>query len=314
MRRTHRTLGARNAPKACDRCGAFTLIELLVVIAVIALLISILLPSLRDARQQAKTVKCVANLKQIGNVMLMYFNEHNDWFPLAKHGYLPAYPYMHAVYYGGHPGSPDWYFYKIPVFRNTPAERPFNDYLYPDLPNWDVQPDEPEYAMSRNVPIYECPSDTGGIWHNEGGEEQNSRRAYDFYGASYIINYHFALNWARQSFAGEERLKWLWRANAFLRAQLRHNSSRFVILFEDIADSALWNAIPRRGWHGKWNRHSFLFLDGHAANVLADTSKGSRGLGWKTSSGVSGNGFPVWWQDPDDPDYQYRDITPLPGW
>jgi prepilin-type N-terminal cleavage/methylation domain-containing protein/prepilin-type processing-associated H-X9-DG protein len=50
----------------------FTLIELLVVVAIIALLISILLPSLNRARQQAKLTTCGAQLKDIGNSMATY--------------------------------------------------------------------------------------------------------------------------------------------------------------------------------------------------------------------------------------------------
>ncbi len=60
---------------------AFTLIELLVVVAIIALLISILLPSLAAARDQAKSAVCAANLKSQSQAMEMYFQENKDYFP-----------------------------------------------------------------------------------------------------------------------------------------------------------------------------------------------------------------------------------------
>jgi len=62
------------------RKRAFTLIELLVVISVIALLLSILMPSLQKAKERAKAVVCMQNLKQWGYIIGVYTEEHNGSF------------------------------------------------------------------------------------------------------------------------------------------------------------------------------------------------------------------------------------------
>jgi prepilin-type processing-associated H-X9-DG protein len=76
---------------------AFTLVELLVVIGIIALLISILLPTLASVRQSASAIKCRSNLKQIGTGIYMYAQANNGLLPYG------------FVFTGATiPGEPNW--------------------------------------------------------------------------------------------------------------------------------------------------------------------------------------------------------------
>jgi prepilin-type N-terminal cleavage/methylation domain-containing protein len=72
----------------------FTLIELLVVVAIIALLISILLPSLKRARDQAKAVVCASSLRVCAQAMLFYNQANQEYFPNSGAWPDPLHPYL----------------------------------------------------------------------------------------------------------------------------------------------------------------------------------------------------------------------------
>jgi len=110
---------------------AFTLIELLVVIAIIAILMAILMPSLALARDQAKRVHCVANVKTLSLAWLMYKDEFDGRL-------VPAHTLDNPIQWVGmEPATGTWQQKKDSVRRGL---------LYP--------------FTGKSAEIYRCPADT----------------------------------------------------------------------------------------------------------------------------------------------------------
>ncbi len=152
----------RRAPVPTSaRRGGFTLIELLVVIAIIAVLIALLLPAVQAAREAARRMQCVNNLKQIG-LAIHNYHETNDVFPP---GGFPAY---NPTQNNGNNASPSAHARLLPYIEQQP--------LYNAL-NWsltvinDVAPGN-GYGPYANLTVtitrintFLCPSDTPPNWN-----------------------------------------------------------------------------------------------------------------------------------------------------
>jgi prepilin-type N-terminal cleavage/methylation domain-containing protein len=132
---------------------AFTLIELLVVIFIISLLVSILLPSLAAARNEAKRIRCAVNLRSFGMSFQLYMNDNKELLP-----------YVLPFHQSGIPANP-----------NDPSLlKVLEGYIDATLPYYD---DQGRLIVSEP---FLCPSDAEGL-----GKETGF--SYEYWAGSLMI-------------------------------------------------------------------------------------------------------------------------------
>jgi prepilin-type N-terminal cleavage/methylation domain-containing protein len=179
----------------------FTLIELLVVVSIILLLIAILLPSLKTAREHARRAVCLANLKGIALSSMTYATSDQHENPIPIHPLTFDAPIDYGTYdWGGKSGRGE------PVagtddlssawgtsLGRGPGSRPLNRVVFKNDPT-DFRNDPGDGNANwrgdttADLPLFRCPSDRGYTGHHLRPWIESGLSSYDHYGTSYAAN------------------------------------------------------------------------------------------------------------------------------
>ncbi len=250
----------------------FTLIELLVVIAIISLLIAVLMPGLRQAREQARRAVCASNLSSIATSLLSYQIETNS---------VPVLPCGTTTFgwctwsYGGWTGANAafWQAYNGGMYFWPTDQRPISRYLTRGA-----------VTSATQMPVFSCPSDSVELIHllqQGAGQVLGQFDSYDDVGTSFRLNYHWYFPYA-EYFASLPGCganpshvmgAALAQANGLFRRYSERNASRFILLNEEPANFGFFNHKSVIGFHRQFARHNFAFMDRHVEYLHADTAK-----------------------------------------
>ena len=293
--------------RASGSARAFTLVELLVVISIIALLISILLPSLKCARESSNSGKCLAHLKGIAMASIVYAFEDSTEACVPVHGLMFQASVDQSMRlkigryaWGGKSGrgpdgsSLDRFFWGTGRGKG-PAHRPMNIYLYKD--GFNDYANNPGPAASNwfkdeklKLGLFRCPKDSG--YAGEGYQYQefidSGLSAFDHYGSSYAAGGIFIFGGVDSGCPGEQGGTCCSSLSAFLRPLSRIPNPSNTIYYEEIVGRLAFTAAPLgfeedcgtpqegvvNGWHkcrGEKGEGGWLFnvsfVDAHASVV-----------------------------------------------
>lgn len=249
---------------------AFTLIELLVVIAIIAILAAILFPVFAQAREKARSISCLSNMKQIGTAAMMYVQDYDERFPSDAGMARPACP----AALDGDWGKDFWMFHFYPYIKQRAGN-----------------------IQNKGASVFNCPSGTTLQEMDMTGDyvcyaftdqwlQQNwnivrgANGAFAWYN-SYALNEHLA-DAEFPNIEGPELARWEAPADSFMI--LEANKSEM----EGDELSRAPGSFAENNWIGLQLRHSgglnITYLDGHAK-----WRKGSYRAGLSSSNATRAN-------------------------
>jgi prepilin-type N-terminal cleavage/methylation domain-containing protein len=221
------------------RQRGFTLLELLVVIAIMALLMVLVMPSLRQAREQARSVVCLSHLGQVGQAATMYMADFNDALPigtaqttslfLSDSGNLVTNS-LTTCHWGGRRAA--WQHGPIPENEIRPLTR----YVYPGG------------TLDVPAPLFECPSDRPTEWSDS---VLSGERIFEVCGNSYYLNMYGTV--------------------PSQKPQPAISPANVIVYMEAPLHELFATRQQGPGWHRRFSTHNVVFLDMHAAAQFVDS-------------------------------------------
>ncbi len=219
-------------PPGSSRPG-FTLIELLIVIAILGLLLSLLLPALHKAKDQARNLVCITQVRAVALAWNMYLNDSREQFPIFSQN-------MHWFYGGKHPA----------ISNGTPGlpalpYRPLNPYMGLAI------------KQERAAEAFRCPVDREIRGPDGAPAVTKGHSTWDYYGNSYMMNWLLLQPW------DVENERWIY-GRPFTLGMVRVPPAMLILAGDCqwyyTVNDAVWDA----NFHRQKDTMSIAFLDGHA--------------------------------------------------